>query len=414
MDEQLTLLVESSDNFRFLAEPAFVLAADAVAAELYVDSDPDAAMAKSRRFAETLAKMLARRAGLDGRRIRDQNGRIEELARAGVIPEHIRSTFHVIRRAGNQAVHEGSRDRQKAASMVAACFVLGAWWYREQTGREVAHSFTPRPPAEAAPLRESITNIENRLTELQAAFQAEAGRAPTRSPVPKLVGGAVAITLIASLAYLVGPRLPSARNPPTGGSPSPERPPGPPLAAVSSFHAVSCRSSGWVVPSRGTAAIPYSPDRPAAEAVLASDGEVTVTVQGLQDRSVVLQSMKAQVERRGPAVAGTYLPMGCQGGVTPRKFLLDLDAANPRVVAEKGSISFPYKVAETEPEQFVITPTVRDQDIEFRLVIRWTSGADEGELVLPERAQPPFRVTAATAAQQFCLDLDKSLWRPSC
>jgi hypothetical protein len=418
MAEQLTLLVESSKNFRFLSEPALVLAADAAAAELYIDSDPDAAMVKARRFAETLAKMLVKQRGLDPKKIKDQNGRIEALAEAGVIPQPIQQAFHAVRRAGNQAAHDRSGDKQKAASTVAACFELGAWWYQTETGRKVAHSFTHRPAAETAPLRESLENIESQLAELQASFQSESGRTLAKSTVLR-IAVAAAVTVVVAVAavatYLVGPaQRSSADNPASGGPPASVAPSGPPVAAVTSFDAVSCRSSGWVVPGRGSAPIPYSGDRPSAEAVLGSNGQITITVQGLAGRSVVLQSMEVDVLRRAPAMPGTYLPVGCEGGILPRKFLLDLNVTTPRVVVESGSVSFPYKVNEVEPEQFLITPVVRDADVEFRLILRWTSGADKGELVLPEPAQPPFRVTAPTAAREFCLDLADSMWRPSC
>lgn len=82
--------MSSSQNFWFLAEPALLLAGDAVAAEAYADSDPDAAMAKARRFSETLTKMLMRRAGLDPHNFRNHFTRIEALAQAAVIPEHVR------------------------------------------------------------------------------------------------------------------------------------------------------------------------------------------------------------------------------------------------------------------------------------------------------------------------------------
>ncbi|WBB73964.1 DUF4145 domain-containing protein [Micromonospora sp. WMMD1128] len=415
MTDQLTLLVESSDNFRFLAEPALVLAADAAAAEMYVDSDPDAALAKARRFAETMAKMLAKQAGLEPRKIKDQNFRIRELARVGVVPEHVAQIFHLIRRDGNQAVHEYCGETEKAASVVAACFELGAWWYRAQTGREVTHSFTRRPAAETTSLRDSLSNINKRLDKLQQAFESEVGRDRSVSTGLKVAAGSAAIAAAVAVAILVGSsQLPSTRDPATDGPPSPGPPSGPPIAAAVSFDAVACRSSGWVVPGRGSAPVPYSPSRPSAEAVLASNGEITLTVQGLADRSVVLQSMKVEVQRRDPAMIGTYLPVGCEGGLRPRKFLLDLDAVRPRVVAEAGSVPFPYKINQTEPEQFLITPRVSGAEVEFRLVLSWTSGADAGSLVLPDPAQPPFRVTAPTAARKFCLHLADSQWRPSC
>ncbi|MFC0527023.1 DUF4145 domain-containing protein [Phytohabitans kaempferiae] len=410
MTDQLARLVDGSDNFRFLAEPALLLAGDAAAAESYINADPDAAMAKARRFSETLAKMLVQRAGLNPRKIGDQNSRIEALATAGAIPEEIRQAFHSVRRAGNEAVHGYPRDREKATAAVATCFTLGAWWYRTETGKEVAHPFTAPAPAATAPVDEKFEIIEAQLARLRDALEARLRPAPARHLRLKLGGAVVGLaTVVGVLLYAVGPWP----RPPADGAAG-EAAPGPRLAAVTSWEAVSCRSTGWMLPSRGTDPVPYTPRRAPAGAILASGGQITVTVQGLSGRSVVLQSMSTEVVRRSPALAGTYLPLGCQGEVTPRKFRLDLDASAPEVVPEAESRTFPYKVDESEPEQFLITPEVTGGDVEFRLLLNWTSGADEGVLVLPEAGKPPFRVTAPTAAREFCLDPHTSTWRPSC
>ncbi|MER7003708.1 hypothetical protein ABT297_11795 [Dactylosporangium sp. NPDC000555] len=198
-----------------------------------------------------------------------------------------------------------------------------------------------------------------------------------------------------------------------GGPGGPAAPSGPPVAAVSSVAGVSCRS-GWVVPDHGAAPIPYLPDRAPDGGVATGGAEAVVTVQGLTGRAVVLQSMTVEVVRRRPPLAGVYLPLGCQGGVSPRKYRLDLDAAAPRIVPETGTVTFPYRVDQLEPEQFLITPDVTTGDVEWRLLLSWTSGADRGTLVLPEAGKPPFRNTATTAARELCADLAAWAWKPSC
>ena len=185
-----------------------------------------------------------------------------------------------------------------------------------------------------------------------------------------------------------------------------------PVAAVASYAAVGCRS-GWVVANRGDDPIPYTSAKPPAGAVMSSGGEVKVTVQGLAGKAVVLQSMEVEVVRRSQPMTGIYLPLGCQGEVPPRKFVLNLDAPAPKIVPQPGTVTFPYKVNEAEPEQFVITPEVTAEDIEWRLHLKWTSAPDEGELVLGGSGQP-FRTTATTAARKFCFDDRNRMWRPSC
>ncbi|WP_345514689.1 DUF4145 domain-containing protein [Phytohabitans houttuyneae] len=184
MTDQLALLVDSSINFRFLAEPALLLAGDAAMAEQYVESDPDAALAKTRRFSETLARMLVKEAGISPREGRDQFGRIEALTRAGLVSEHVRQLFHTIRKAGNEAVHGHSGDRRKAMAAVEACFDLGVWWFEKETGKKVSHTFVPGPPSQSASLRDLLTNIERQLAQLQNRFEIEVVSKPVSRPCP--------------------------------------------------------------------------------------------------------------------------------------------------------------------------------------------------------------------------------------
>jgi hypothetical protein len=192
-----------------------------------------------------------------------------------------------------------------------------------------------------------------------------------------------------------------------------DQPAGPQIAAVARFGATCL--SGWVAPDKGPAPVPYTDDRPFVDAVLGSDGEITVTVQGLTGKSVVLQSMTVDIVRRSPPMTGIYLPRTCDGEITPRKYQVDLDAAQPRITPEPGTVPFPYKVNDFEPEQFVLTPTVTSADVELRLVVTWTAGSESGKLIIDD-AGKPFRVTTPSAAREFCVhsDLRTLSWRPSC
>ncbi|MFI7433039.1 DUF4145 domain-containing protein [Micromonospora haikouensis] len=171
MTDQLAHLVDSSNNFRFLVEPALLLAGDAAMAELYMDSDPDASMSKARRFGETMAKRLIEQAGMDHKKNGEQFRRIEALARAGIIPQHVQQLFHEIRKAGNEAVHNHSGDRRKARAVVTFCFELGAWWYQAETGKKISHTYTPpATPTGPSPFQDALKDIEIQLAQLQAKF----------------------------------------------------------------------------------------------------------------------------------------------------------------------------------------------------------------------------------------------------
>jgi hypothetical protein len=95
----------------------------------------------------------------------------------------------------------------------------------------------------------------------------------------------------------------------------------------------------------------------------------------------------------------------------PRSLDVDLAAAKP-VAEPVGGADFPYKVSGSDPEQFVITPVVADAQVDWRLRIRWSSGGDEGELVVDD-AGKPLRTTATTAARPFCVEQPDALrWIP--
>ncbi|MFE2757603.1 hypothetical protein ACFXGA_36940 [Actinosynnema sp. NPDC059335] len=74
---------------------------------------------------------------------------------------------------------------------------------------------------------------------------------------------------------------------------------------------------------------------------------------------------------------------------------------------------FPYKVNDFEPELLVIRPYSGTEDVEWRLHLRWTSGGQEGELLVDDGGTP-FRTTAVVAARPFCADTEAFVWRPSC
>ncbi|WP_157440447.1 hypothetical protein [Actinokineospora inagensis] len=218
-----------------------------------------------------------------------------------------------------------------------------------------------------------------------------------------LVLGAVGIALAATIAVVVIVLRPERSE--TGIAA-----PAVPLAAVAGYGP-SCHA-GWLVPDTGAETIPLA-QSPGGDAVRGSGGELAVTVQGLVGKTVVLQSMRVDVVRRSPAPAGDYLPNSCQGEVPRRQYRLDLDVEPPRVVLEPGNVGFPYRVSDVEPEQLQMTPMVTDGDVEWRLRLAWTSGADSGELVVDDNGKP-FHIAGGAQARAFCVDAHNGIWRRQC
>nr|BFE57724.1 hypothetical protein GCM10020063_022500 [Dactylosporangium thailandense] len=184
MTSHMQQLVHDSRNFRFLADPALatlpeavLLAGDAATAEAYVHTDPDAAMARGRRFTETLAEAVARRAGVTVPPRTPQFRRTQQLAAAGAIPARVHDLLEIVRRLGNEAVHGYSGDAVKAMTVLESCHELALWWYRDQTGAAPAPAFV-RPDQPAPLTRAMLRDIEEQLDRLRAAFEAATLPAP--------------------------------------------------------------------------------------------------------------------------------------------------------------------------------------------------------------------------------------------
>ncbi|KOV85188.1 hypothetical protein [Nocardia sp. NRRL S-836] len=196
----------------------------------------------------------------------------------------------------------------------------------------------------------------------------------------------------------------------------PEEPGKPALAAAVAFGDSQCRA-GHVVPAQGQTSIPYA--RRPAGGVTVTGAELTATLQGLSEASVVLQSVRAEVLSRKPAMPGLFLQGRCASEVTRRFFAIDLSAQAPvatpvqdeRAGQRGAPADFPLKVNLNDVEQLVIRVDSPREDVEWVLVVGWTSGGDSGELRIDDNGKP-FRSTAVTAAQPWCVDEAQNVWKP--
>jgi type I restriction enzyme R subunit len=178
MAEPIGELAKRSPNFGFLLEYEPLLVMDGAAAESYLYSDPDAAMAKARRFVETLAKLLVKRTQthVSGT---SQDSRIRALTDAGVLVPKVRQAFDHVRISGNRAVHSHWGDVRAALSCVRTCFELGVWFHRAVTSDPAPQGFVPPPdPAAQTPatsrerteleeLRRELACQRDRLAEVK-------------------------------------------------------------------------------------------------------------------------------------------------------------------------------------------------------------------------------------------------------
>jgi len=190
-----------------------------------------------------------------------------------------------------------------------------------------------------------------------------------------------------------------------------------PLAVQSKVNLPKDCSGGWVVPDTGDTPIKGDFTARPPNAELSDGGQVTLTLQGLRSSAVVLDSMRVDVVSRKPAAKGVLLPAYCGSNIVPRSFRVDLGQPMPTAKPQDGhdggdvvkAGDFPFKISDTDPEQFIVTALSPTEDVEWRLVLAWSSGSQHGELVVDDNGKP-FRSTATTNTRFFCPDPNNSTW----
>ncbi|WP_164873570.1 helix-turn-helix domain-containing protein [Streptomyces sp. S063] len=154
-------------------------------------------------------------------------------------------------------------------------------------------------------------------------------------------------------------------------------------------------------------------------AVHAGETGVRITLQGRDERAVVLESLRIRVvERRSPAEGRVYrMSSGCGGSLTPRMFDVDLDASRPvaRPVAGNDSgdpieaVAFPYRVSVTDPEVFLITGRTVGCDCSWVAELAWSSGGRSGTVRIDDGGRP-FRTSGARGHSTLDYDTSTGRW----
>jgi hypothetical protein len=164
-----------SRNFEFLRGYDPLLAEYGLRAELYVYTDPNASLVKSRQFAEVVAKSTANRAGLDCTDISFEET-VGMMKRQRLIPREVVGYLTQLRLAGNAAAHEHERDRNAALQSLICAYELAKWFNRSilnDTGQD-AGPFKPPPKPEDATreLREEIDFLRQEAARFELAASA--------------------------------------------------------------------------------------------------------------------------------------------------------------------------------------------------------------------------------------------------
>lgn len=154
-------------------------------------------------------------------------------------------------------------------------------------------------------------------------------------------------------------------------------------------------------------------------AVHAGEAGVRITLQGKDERAVVLEALRIRVvERRSPAEGRVYrMSSGCGGALTPRMFDVDLDAPRPvaRSVAGNDSgepieaVAFPYSVSVTDPEVLLITGRTVGCDCDWFAELTWSAGGRSGTVRVDDGGRP-FRTSGVRGRPVLDYDTGTGRW----
>ncbi len=262
--------------------------------------------------------------------------------------------------------------------------------------------------------------------------------APGRSPSVRRWVQALAVCAAAAVALVLipafdGPFRPSPSEPPKPPEPpeqrrSAARDEAPPFTWTTDDHVWKFGCGHAYLVDRPPAAVPPPPAEVEAaawaarlEAVHAGETGVRVTLQGTDERAVVLEALRIRVvARRAPAQGRVHtMSSGCGGALTPRMFDVDLDAERPLARSVPGNdsgepitaVSFPYRVSASDPEVFLVTGRAARCDCDWVAELRWSSGGRSGTARIDDDGRP-FRTSGAAGRPVREYDFAAGRWVP--
>lgn len=259
---------------------------------------------------------------------------------------------------------------------------------------------------------------------------AYAGGPPAHAPRSRSVRRwmqALAVSTVAALALvLVAASAGPSRQQRPERQPLVARPAAPPFTWTSDDHVWKYGCGHTYLVGGPPAAVPPPPAEADAEswatalgAVHAGETGVRITLQGTDERAVVLEALRIRVvERREPAEGRVHrMSSGCGGALTPRVFDVDLDVARPVARSVPGNdtgepipaVSFPYRVSASDPEVFLVTGRAARCDCDWVAELRWNSGGRSGTVRIDDDGRP-FRTSGAPGRPVHDYDFVTRRW----
>jgi type I restriction enzyme R subunit len=170
-----------SPNFWFLAEHDELLLKCAAQAERLVFADPNAALFKVRLFGELLTKQVAVRSAVPIYEGDSALRIIRRLDDEGLLTPKINQVLHILRKAGNVAVHGLEGESQHALDALRFARILAIWFHRsfgEEKAFDPGPFLPPAKPQQADDaLAEELKRLRRQLAETEQAQQEAQQRA---------------------------------------------------------------------------------------------------------------------------------------------------------------------------------------------------------------------------------------------
>ena len=143
---------QTSANFSFLEVHDAQLVRLGALAERYFKEDPATCLIKLRQYGETLAQLVAAKAGLFRDTQEPQSDLLRRLKFEKVLPREVGDLFHHLRVIGNKAAHENEGNHAEALTALKIGRQLGIWFHRTFGPRErfAPGAFVPPPDPAAA------------------------------------------------------------------------------------------------------------------------------------------------------------------------------------------------------------------------------------------------------------------------
>ncbi|GGK95648.1 type I restriction-modification system endonuclease [Deinococcus radiotolerans] len=172
-------------NFEDLSRVEPLLAQLGTLAERYAVQDPNTALLKLRQYGELLARVIAARSGHLLDEDETQVARLARLQREGVLPREVWQLLTELRRAGNEANHAFTGEKQQALSHLKFGWIVGVWLIRTFHDATYTCGDFIDPPQ-----REDAERLRTLLAEAeQARADAERRLKDAQSQAPKDTSG---------------------------------------------------------------------------------------------------------------------------------------------------------------------------------------------------------------------------------